>query len=108
MPSGKGSLVLILALAGLTACNALPSDQDSADDQTIIEEGTAPQITISATADFEVTGDGSNPAWQNAGWVEFSPRSGPLGEAAHDYATRIKMLTPTRASTSFATARTAR
>ncbi len=89
---GNDALVLFLALVGLPACNAPSSDQNRVDDQTVIEEGTAMQITIPATADFDVTGDGSNPAWQNAEWVALNPLSGPLGEAAHDYATRIKML----------------
>ncbi len=50
------------------------------------------EMTIPTTADFDVTGDGNNPAWQQAEWAMLSPLSGPLGAAEHDYATRIKML----------------
>jgi predicted TIM-barrel fold metal-dependent hydrolase len=40
------------------------------------------------TADFDVTGDGQNPAWKNAAWESLA-RRGPVGP---DYSTRFKML----------------
>ena len=46
------------------------------------------QMTIPTTADFDVTGDGTNPAWDNAEWARLDIRR----DGGHGYATRIKML----------------
>ena len=44
--------------------------------------------TVKKTADFDVTGDGSNPAWGKTKWLDLRKRGG----ANHDYSTRIKIL----------------
>lgn len=44
--------------------------------------------TVKKTADFDVTGDGSNPAWGKTKWLDLHKRGG----ANHDYSTRIKIL----------------
>lgn len=44
--------------------------------------------TVKKTADFDVTGDGSNPAWGKTKWLDLNKRGG----ANHDYSTRIKIL----------------
>ena len=44
--------------------------------------------TVNKTADFDVTGDGSNPAWGKTKWLDLHKRGG----ANHDYSTRIKIL----------------
>lgn len=46
------------------------------------------EMLVRSTGDFEVTGDGSNAAWNRAAWTTLSRRS-PKG---HDYETRVKTL----------------
>jgi hypothetical protein len=48
----------------------------------------AKQMLVKATGDFEVTGDGSDAAWQKADWVPLAKRD----DGGHDYRTRIKLL----------------
>lgn len=43
---------------------------------------------VRKTADFEVTGDGSNPSWEKAEWIPLNRRPG----GKHEYQTRIKLL----------------
>jgi hypothetical protein len=47
-----------------------------------------PEITVAPTADFELTGDGSAPAWQRAAWVPL--QRGP--EDGVTYQTRVRVL----------------
>ncbi len=44
-------------------------------------------LKVKPTADFEVTGDGSARAWQDAAWVPLNKRG-----AGHDYDARLKAL----------------
>jgi predicted TIM-barrel fold metal-dependent hydrolase len=48
----------------------------------------APELRVRPTADFEVTGDVSNPAWQKADWVPLHRRP----NSSHPYETKIKTL----------------
>ena len=47
-----------------------------------------PTVQVEAVGDFEVTGDGSNPAWKKAKWIPLNRR----GSAGNDYATQVKVL----------------
>ena len=47
-----------------------------------------PTITVKATDDFEVTGNGSNPAWSKAEWVVLHRRQAD----GHPYESRFKIL----------------
>ncbi|MCY2938113.1 MAG: amidohydrolase family protein [Planctomycetota bacterium] len=47
-----------------------------------------PTTTVRKTADFEVTGNGSNPAWGKTTWIPLEKRPG----GKLDYTTRIKLL----------------
>ena len=51
-------------------------------------KSTAKEMRVRATSDFEVTGDGSNPAWERARWEPLLKRN--AGGLA--YSTRVKML----------------
>jgi len=81
-------MVFVLVVMGLQACKAPASDQQVSSDQPVIEEETGMQMTIPTTADFDVTGDGTNPAWEIAEWARLEIRR----DGGHGYATRIKML----------------
>jgi hypothetical protein len=50
--------------------------------------GDRPTLQVSSTEDFELTGDGSNPAWGDAEWVTLRKRE-PDGLP---YETRVRML----------------
>ena len=52
------------------------------------KEVAKPEARVPKTDDFQVTGDGSNPAWKRAVWVALNRRSG----AAHPYSARFKAL----------------
>ncbi len=82
MPVRRGMLPL-LAAAGLSVLTA-PSGQ-ALPAQT---QPDRPRLTVRATADFEVTGAGGNPAWEALGWTAL-PRRQPAG---HPYETRFKLL----------------
>ncbi len=45
-------------------------------------------MTVKPCSDFEVTGEGSNPAWDRADWVPLHRR----GSGGHTYSTRFKAL----------------
>ncbi|MFQ6046173.1 MAG: carbohydrate-binding family 9-like protein [Gemmatimonadales bacterium] len=45
-------------------------------------------MTVAATEEFEITGDGSAPAWERAQWVPLHRR----GEGGLEYETRVKLL----------------
>src|SRR5687768_17003323 len=45
------------------------------------------RLSVGSTPDFEITGDGTAPAWRNAEWFELSKAGGPL-----QHTTRAKML----------------
>lgn len=47
-----------------------------------------PTLVVKSTADFQVTGDGSNPAWERTDWTPLQRRAG----GHHDYASRFKVL----------------
>jgi predicted TIM-barrel fold metal-dependent hydrolase len=47
-----------------------------------------PELHVRATDDFEVTGDGSAPAWKNAAWVPLRRRT----KDGQPYETRVKVL----------------
>jgi hypothetical protein len=46
-----------------------------------------PEMTVAPTEDFEITGDGSAPAWERAAWVPVSRGVGDLS-----YETRVRLL----------------
>lgn len=48
----------------------------------------SPRLPVPKTDDFELTGDGSNPAWQKTPWTALNVR----GQAQHAYNARFKML----------------
>lgn len=48
----------------------------------------ARELKVRPTADFNVTGDGSNPAWQKAEWEPLHRRP----NAKHEYETKVKAL----------------
>jgi hypothetical protein len=77
---GRGALAAVLALAALGAVAALIPAEEG--------DGARPSLKVQATGDFEVTGDGSNPAWQAAAWVPLSKR----GEGGPPYTARFKTL----------------
>jgi hypothetical protein len=78
----------LLLLIGCSACNAPASEPQAAPDRPVAGQDAGMHLTIPATADFDVTGDGSDPAWERAAWTPLSVRrDGGLG-----YATRFKML----------------
>ena len=47
-----------------------------------------PSLKVKSTSDFEVTGDGSNPAWEKTGWTPLHKRS----SQGHSYEARFKVL----------------
>ena len=47
-----------------------------------------PTATVRQTADFEVTGDGSNPAWEKAAWMPLNKRQG----GGQNHTARMKLL----------------
>jgi hypothetical protein len=73
--------ILLLCCLLLPACTEAPPDPASA---------SSPQatMTVPSTEDFEVTGDGSDPAWERAGWTPLAVRR----DSGHGYETRVKML----------------
>lgn len=52
------------------------------------QEPKRPELRVMSCADFEVTGDGSSPAWKQSDWVPMQVRP----KSAHDYKTQFKML----------------
>ena len=86
---GSALLCLLLLLAA-TACQGPGVDgPPPTDGKAPGEETTAPPIMrVLSTEDFEVTGDGRNPAWQKTAWVKLNKRS----TGSHDYETQIKVL----------------
>lgn len=52
------------------------------------QESKRPELRVLSCEDFEVTGDGSNPAWKQSDWVPMQVRP----KSAHDYKTQFKML----------------
>lgn len=55
---------------------------------TKAKKAASVECTVKRCDDFEVTGDGKNPAWEKTQWIPMQLRSG----AAHKYATRFKIL----------------
>jgi hypothetical protein len=51
-------------------------------------EGSLPEATVAATEDFDITGDGSSPAWERAEWIPLTRR----GDEGLEYETRVKLL----------------
>jgi len=51
-------------------------------------EPERPVMTVKATKDFEVTGEGKAKVWETVAWTPLAIRP----EAAHDYKTQVKML----------------
>ena len=47
-----------------------------------------PEITVTSTEDFDVTGDGSAAAWESSEWIPLQRR----GDARLEYETRVKLL----------------
>ena len=68
------ALSLTAAPAGPTAGGQAPADR--------------PRMTVTSTADFDVTGAGTNDAWQRAEWTTLRRRQAE----GHPYETRIKLL----------------
>ena len=67
-------------LAG-AACRAPETVENNA-------SGDLPEMTVAPTEDFDLTGDGSTPAWARAQWVPLHRR----GDAGLEYETRVKLL----------------
>jgi hypothetical protein len=72
--------ILILLGAALAACESAPP--------TSSEKQTWPTITVKATDDFEITGNGTNAAWAKTEWVALHRR--PKGDLP--YESRFKIL----------------
>jgi hypothetical protein len=70
-------LIALLIAPGLAAAQA-PAPGAAA----------TPELRVRPTADFELTGDGSAPAWDRAEWVALNRREAD----GADHATRIKVL----------------
>jgi len=75
------STCLCFGLAVGTACRG---------SETAVSEASQdlPEMTLSPTEDFDLTGDGAAPAWERAEWVPLQRR----GEGGLEYETRIKVL----------------
>ncbi len=83
------SFLCLLFLLAATACQGPGVDGPSPTGGKTAGEITAPPtLRVLPTEDFEVTGDGSHPAWQKTAWVKLNKR----GTGPHDYETRIKVL----------------
>lgn len=50
--------------------------------------GVLPEMTVASTEDFDLTGDGSAPAWERTEWISLERR----GEGGLEYETRVKLL----------------
>ena len=75
------SPVVVAVLPLLTAVNGY-------DDAVQPQTGGRPRITVKRVDDFQVTGNGSNPAWSQTAWTDLRRRQ-PDG---HPYDTRFKTL----------------
>jgi len=75
------SCYLLIVILTALACRAR---------QTTERDGSPdlPEMTVAATEDFELTGDGSAPSWERAEWVPLHQR----GEDGPGYETRVKVL----------------
>jgi hypothetical protein len=72
--------VWVVVLTSAACRAAAPQRRDSAEN--------LPETTVPATEDFALTGDGSAPAWERAGWVPLARR----GDAGLEYETRVRLL----------------
>lgn len=52
------------------------------------DDSARPAARVKKTDDFQVTGDGGDPAWQRTDWISLNPRAG----ASHEYTARFKVL----------------
>ncbi|MBI4586455.1 MAG: carbohydrate-binding family 9-like protein [Planctomycetes bacterium] len=52
------------------------------------DEPSRPELTVKATEDFEVDGNGTNAAWHKSEWVKLNQR----GQGPQDYEARFKAL----------------
>ncbi len=75
---------LSLCLAGLSALALAAVAAGGA----LVGEPEAKTLAVPKTADFEVTGDGLNPAWEKAEWVPLRKRNAD----GHPYEARFKAL----------------
>lgn len=73
-----------VAIAVLPLITAVTGNHDAVQPQT----AERPRITVKRVDDFEVTGNGSNPAWNQAAWTDLRRRQ-PEG---HPYTSRFKTL----------------
>ncbi len=73
-----------LCLAGLSALALAAGAAGGA----LVGEPAAKTLPVRKTGDFEVTGEGSNPAWEKAEWVPLRKRNGE----GHPYEARFKAL----------------
>ncbi|MEZ4699156.1 MAG: carbohydrate-binding family 9-like protein [Rhodothermales bacterium] len=72
-------LVLAACMLLVTACEPSPPTP------TEVPEA---RMAVPSTADFPVTGDGDNPAWDRAAWTPLTVRR----DNGHGYEARVKML----------------
>lgn len=79
----KGFLLIVLTLLAFGIGSAPACGQDGD------ESAGMKEMIVKTTEDFDVTGDGSNAAWQQAAWT---PLSRNAAVAEHNYTARIKML----------------
>lgn len=83
-PIATRSILLTGLVAGLLAGSSCTSGDTM--------EGTTsenlPEMTVAATEDFDLAGDGSASEWEHAEWVALHRR----GDAGLDYETRVKVL----------------
>lgn len=87
MSRSNGRFPRTAAIAAMFAFPATLFAQQSTD-ETLKGRDSMPQTTVKATADFEVTGEGSAASWESTEWIELNRRV----DASHDYSARFKTL----------------
>ncbi|MGM0506380.1 MAG: carbohydrate-binding family 9-like protein [Bacteroidota bacterium] len=85
LPSVAGLLFMGFLLAAMMPSRLVAQELKSPDG-----DPSAPVWMVRHVDDFEVTGDGSNPAWSQTEWVSLTRRSNPT--RVPDYRTRAKLL----------------
>lgn len=82
------AIILAILFAFATACTPRPNQENATPAMNANNEQEAAIIQVLSTGDFDLTGDGSNPVWNKAGYVALQPREG----GTLNYTTRIKLL----------------
>ncbi|MEX1212163.1 MAG: carbohydrate-binding family 9-like protein [Balneolaceae bacterium] len=79
-----------LLVMGLLVLMWMPTGVMGQELQTPDAEGASPAWLVRHVEDFEITGDGSDRAWDHTEWVTLTRRSNP--NRVPDYRTRAKLL----------------